>query len=319
MLRRIPDPASQSTTPIHFYCSSGGNAGLACAHAARSLSYPCTVVVPLTTPALMLAKIRAAGATSVIQEGASWVEADTHMRETLMPEAEGKGEKVVYVPPFDDPDIWEGHSSMVDEIHDDLGRLVLEERSGKTDPDAVLCGVGGGGLLCGVVRGLDRHGWGDVPVIALETFGTDSLNQALRKGELKAPTLPAITSRATCLGARTVCKQAFDDGQRENVKSVVLEDAEAAMGCWRLADDERLMVELACGVNVALCYDGRLEKYLGRDLAKDDKVVVIVCGGSNITVEELASYRQEYAYIEKSMPKDADVPSSVSAPNGTHG
>lgn len=317
MLRRLPNSSSDSSATIHFYCSSGGNAGLACAHAARSLNHPCTVVVPLSTPPLMLTKIRAAGAKSVVQEGASWIEADTYMRETLMPEAEERGEKVVYVPPFDNPDIWEGHSWMINEIKDDLDKIVLDERGGKLEPEAVICGVGGGGLFSGVMQGLDRHGWNDIPVIALETYGTDSLNQALQKGELKAPTLPAITSRAKCLGARTVCRQAFEYGKRNNVRSVVLEDAEAAMGCWRLADDERLMVELACGVNVALCYDGRLEKYLERKLDPDSKVVVIVCGGSNITVEELTSYRQEYGCIEKSMPKAAEVPSTQSAPNGS--
>ncbi|KAL9069137.1 MAG: hypothetical protein Q9157_006278 [Trypethelium eluteriae] len=317
MLRRLPDPASGSSGPIHFYCSSGGNAGLACAHAARALSRPCTVVVPLTTSALMIAKIRAAGATAVIQEGASWVEADTYMRLTLMREAEKKGEKVVYAPPFDDPDIWEGHSWMMDEIKDDLDKVALDERGGRSEPEAVICGVGGGGLFSGVMQGIDRHGWGHVPVIALETHGTDSLNQALKRGELKAPTLPAITSRATCLGARTVCRQAFEYGQRKNVKSVVLEDAEAAMGCWRLADDERMMVELACGVNVALCYGGRLEKYLGRKLNAESKVVVIVCGGSNITVEELTSYRQEYGHIEKFEARNEEVPSTQSAPNGS--
>ena len=316
MLRRLRDSALDPSTTVHFYCSSGGNAGLACAHAARSLSRPCTVVVPLSTPPLMLTKIRAAGASSVVQEGASWAEADAYMRETLMPEAKQKGEYVVYVPPFDHPDIWEGHSWMIDEIRNDLDALVLEEWGGKAAPDAVICGVGGGGLFSGVMEGLDRNGWEDVPVIALETYGTDSLNQALKKKELKAPTLPAITSRATCLGARAVCRQAFEYGHRKNVRSVVLEDAEAAMGCWRLADDERLLVELACGVNVALCYDGRLEKYLGRKLNADSKVVVIVCGGSNITVEELASYRKEYGHVEKTIPKNGEEPSAQSAPNG---
>ncbi|KAI9714487.1 MAG: hypothetical protein M1820_000448 [Bogoriella megaspora] len=313
MQRRL----TSTSRPTHFYSSSGGNAGLACAHASRTLSHPCTVVVPLTTSTVMIAKIRAAGATSVIQEGRSWQEADTYLRETVMPEAEKRGEDVVYVPPFDNEVIWEGHAGMVDEIKEDLGKLVLEEREGSPEPDVIICSVGGGGLLSGVVMGLEKHGWGKVPVLALETRGCDSLSQALRKGELKEPTLEAITSRANCLGARTVCRRAFEIGQRKNVRSVVLSDAEAAMGCWRLADDERLMVEMACGVNVALCYDGRLEKYLGRPLKKDSKVAIIVCGGSNITIEELASYRAEYGDIEKSLPTHLSVPSAQSAPNGS--
>lgn len=79
------------------------------------------------------------------------------------------------------------------------------------------------------------------------------------------------------------------------------------MGCWRLADDERVMVELACGVNVALCYDGRLERALGRKVRPDDKVVVMLCGGSNVTVDMLTRWRQEYAYLEDGAGKKEEV------------
>ena len=43
---------------IHFYCSSGGNAGLACVVAARQLGFPATIVVPMTCKPLMLEKLR---------------------------------------------------------------------------------------------------------------------------------------------------------------------------------------------------------------------------------------------------------------------
>jgi L-serine/L-threonine ammonia-lyase len=67
------------------------------------------------------------------------------------------------------------------------------------------------------------------------------------------------------------------------------------MGCWKLADDERLLVEPACGVNAALCYIGKLPEALGRPVTPDMKVVVVVCGGSNVTLEQLAQWRAEYA------------------------
>lgn len=51
--------------------------------------------------------------------------------------------------------------------------------------------VGGGGLLNGVVEGLRRAGWEDVPIIAMETVGAHSLNAAMKAGELV--TLPSIT------------------------------------------------------------------------------------------------------------------------------
>ena len=52
-------------------------------------------------------------------------------------------------------------------------------RSG-VKPDVVVLSVGGSGLLSGVVEGLHRNGWIDVPVIAVETEGADSLAQSVR-------------------------------------------------------------------------------------------------------------------------------------------
>lgn len=157
-------------------------------------------------------------------------------------------------------------------------------------------------------------GWGEeCSVLALETRGTDSLAKALEAGELVS--LERIGSEAKSLGARRVSKETFRLArERKNVRSVVLDDREAAMGCWRLADDERLMVELACGVNVALCYDGRLEKAVGKKLTKDSKVVIVLCGGNDVTVEKLHQWRKEYGDVEKEIPHNADVPSESTAP-----
>jgi L-serine/L-threonine ammonia-lyase len=210
----------------------------------------------------------------------------------------------VYVPPFDHEDIWEGNSHIVDELQEQLRGAV---------PDVFICSVGGGGLFNGVMLGLDRAGWSShVTVLAVETEGAESLHKSIEAKQLV--TLPAITSMATSLGAVTVAAKTLENGLRPNVRSVVLPDAEAAMGCWRLADDERLLVEAACGVNVALCYDGRLEKALGRKVTPETIVVVEVCGGCNITIEMLAAMRKEFAWVEKMMPHDSKVPSSVAAP-----
>jgi L-serine/L-threonine ammonia-lyase len=282
-----------SRDATHFYCSSGGNAGLACVVAARQLGFAATIVVPMTTKPLMLTKLRDAGAKDVIQVGANWKEADTYLRENLL-EADKNG---VYVPPFDHPDIWDGHSSLVHELKQQLANLhnsssLLNGSSNKA-PDAIVCSVGGGGLFNGIMQGLDQIGWSSTQVVALETAGADSLNAALKAGELI--TLPGITSIATSLGATRVAEQTFKLAQRPNVRSFVLSDAEAVMGCWKLADDERLLVEPACGVNAALCYIGKLPEALGRPVTPDMKVVVVVCGGSNVTLEQLAQWRAEYA------------------------
>lgn len=208
------------------------------------------------------------------------------------------GEAAIYAPPFDHPDIWTGNSSLMYEIASQMA-------SSSTDPspaDVIICSVGGGGLLNGVAMALDDLQLAEsTTVVGVETAGADSLAAAVKAGQLV--TMPRITSQATSLGCARVTQMSLDVALRRTFRGVVLPDAEAAMGCWRLADDERIMVELACGVNVALCYDGRLEKALGRPVKPEEKVVIVLCGGSNVTVDMLTEWRKEYAYLEEPVVK----------------
>ncbi|KAL6709677.1 catabolic L-serine/threonine dehydratase [Coniothyrium glycines] len=282
ILRRLEELPHGSRP--HIFASSGGNAGLAAVHSARALGLNCTVVVPTATASLMVSKLRAAGAFEVIQHGAAWKDADTYLREQVMPLAQTE---TIYCPPFDHPDIWHGNSTVMHEIAAQLPGA---------EPDVLICSVGGGGLFNGISQALDALEMRNVSVLAMETQGADSLHAALAAGHLV--TLPRITSQATSLGCVRVTEQTLAYAQRGNVRSVVLPDAEAAMGCWRLADDERIMVELACGINVALCYDGRLEKALGRPVRREDRVVIVLCGGSNVNSKMLCEWRNEYACVE---------------------
>lgn len=54
-----------------------------------------------------------------------------------------------------------------------------------------MLSVGGGGLFCGVMEGLDEVGWSSVPVICMETVGADCFNAAVKARDLV--TLPDIT------------------------------------------------------------------------------------------------------------------------------
>ncbi|KAH3517444.1 hypothetical protein KXV55_008573 [Aspergillus fumigatus] len=263
--------------PVHFYASSGGNAGLAAVCAARSLGYPCTVVVPLSTKPLMVNKLRAAGASDVIQYGETFSEAGEYMREVIMKADDGDaGTDVVKIAlhPFDNEPIWEGNSTIIDELAAQLPPVTTREEaiaySGRALPlDAVICSVGGGGLLNGLIMGLERrrhlqnqssHYSNDITssqpnpihILAVETQGTDSLALAVAQKSLVS--LPKITSQATSLGAIRVSERTFKYAISPPpgiaVHTAVLSDADAARGVLRLADDERLLVELACGVCV---------------------------------------------------------------------
>lgn len=210
----------------------------------------------------------------------------------------------VYVPPFDAEMVWEGHSTLVTEV-----KHQLEQKHAGT-PDAIVCSVGGGGLFSGIMMGLEREGWENVQVLAMETDGAQSLNESVKAGKLVS--LDQITSIAKTLGAKRVCEKAFEMSKKDTVKSVVLSDAEAAMGCWRFADDERMLVEPACGVSLAVCYHGRLKNLLPQ-LRQESKVVIVVCGGVGITLELLMGWKEEYGWIEKHTTNDRQVPSTTTA------
>ena len=67
-------------------------------------------------------------------------------------------------------------------------------------PSAIVCCVGGGGLLCGILKGLQNNEWSEVPVIAAETFGAESFHVAMEEGE-PVELIGGITSIAKSLGS----------------------------------------------------------------------------------------------------------------------
>lgn len=292
-LNELRKSTGDDSAAPHFYCSSGGNAGLACVHAALTLRCQATIVVPHSTTPFMVQKLREAGATDVVQQGDSWQEADNYLTGTLMEQARERGEVPMYVPPFDHPYIWEGNAGITRETFQQVEEMtkhyaMMGNAAKPANVDAIMCSVGGGGMFCGIMQGIEELGKrNSTKVIAVETEGADALSKALEKKE--HVTLPAITSLATSLGARRVAKQAFDYGQQENVLSVVLPDSDAMKGCKRFLDEEHYLVELACGVCPAVFYNGKLKEMMP-DLNEDSVIVVVVCGGSNISSEILDTY-----------------------------
>jgi L-serine/L-threonine ammonia-lyase len=243
-----------------FISSSGGNAGIAVAYAGRHLSVPVVVVVPETATERAKSLILQEGAELIVH-GASWNEA--HLLALSMLK-----ETDAFLHPFDDPLIWRGHATMLDEV----------KRSGVV-PDAVVLSVGGGGLLCGVVEGLRRNGWEDIPVIAVETQGAASFAQSIWQGARIE--LPAITSIATSLGAKQVCEQAFALSQQHPIHPVLVSDSDAVSACQNFIRDHRVVVEPACGAALAAVY-GDVPI-----LQQFKSILVIVCGGVTASVEQL--------------------------------
>lgn len=254
-----------------FLSSSGGNAGLAVSYAGYKLGVPVTVVLPVTTPATVIKKLESFGST-VIVNGAAWDEAHAYCLELCENDKE-----FAYIPPFDDAKLWEGHSTIVDELVEQCD----------SQPDLIILSVGGDGLMNGVVEGLIRNNWEDTDVLAVETYGADSLYQTAEAGELI--TLDDITSIAKSLGAKQVAQKTLDNVKNYNVIPYRVTDKSAALACVELANTYRVLVEPACGASASVVFENMdvLEQY--------ENIVVIVCGGSNVNIEMINKWSAEYA------------------------
>ena len=249
----------------HFVSSSGGNAGLAVAYAGRKLGVPVTVVVPETTTERAKELLHQEDA-KVVVHGSSWQEANA-LAQTLI------GPHDAFIHPFDDPLLWAGHASLIDEV-----------AATGYKPDAVVLSVGGGGLLSGVVEGLKRNGWDDVPVVAVETEGAASLHAAVQAGH--PVELERLASVATSLGAKRVADQAMACVHEHPVHSVLVSDRAALQACERFLADHRVLVEPACGAALAVTYEaGKLDGY--------SNVLVVVCGGATATLEQIQAWLKQ--------------------------
>lgn len=305
----------------------------------------------------MVNKLQEAGAT-VVQQGANLDEASVQMRVMMdaMQEAPASDEESapilpIALHPFDHEKIWEGVSTLVDELAYQLpprkGDVQDTEYAGETLPvDGIVCSVGGGGLMNGIIMGIERqermsgkarasttNGTSeddrqDIHIIATETRGADALAEAVNQGALVS--LPGITSLATSLGAIRVAQRTLDNAlnppQGIKVHTLVLHDADAAKGVLKLAEEQKLLVELACGVCVEAAIgptrwgepevqprekrartsykatrngthgvQTQLQSYLKRfipNFGPQSRVVIITCGGSNVSLEMAAEWRQ---------------------------
>ena len=272
--------------------SSGGNAGMATAYAAQANGMSATVVVPSTTPAFARDKIQALGA-EVVVHGNVWDEADQYVKQMV----KELGEDIAcYVPPFEHPTIWEGHATMIDEIKEQMNGAI---------PSCIVVSVGGGGLLCGVLVGLQRNGWENVPVVAVETKGAESFHKGMEAGK-PVRLEGGITSIAKSLGATIVSSTAvsMSTSHPGTVTSIVVTDAAAVQACCRFADDHRCMVEPACGAALAgAAYDQEgvasgVHPILSNGRENEEgqmdtkHVVVIACGGNIVSRQMMDEWQK---------------------------
>lgn len=245
---------------------SGGNHGLAVAHAARALGLTATVVLPASAPRATLARCRADGAevVEVATIGEGFVEAER---------LAGLG--AAFVHPFDDAEVVAGQGTVALELHDQLADGEVTD---------VVVSIGGGGLLAGTgaVLGALRP---DVRLWGVETVGADAMSRALAAG---APVEIAVTSIASTLGAPRVSALTLDAARRHAQEVLLVTDAEAVAALVEVADALHLVTEPAAAVTVVAA------RRVVEQVGPGARVAVVLCGG-NVTLDDVAGWRARFA------------------------
>lgn len=145
-------------------CASAGNHAQGVAYAAEKLGCKATIVMPDTTPQIKVAAVAARGAR-VVLTGDSYDDAYTHAVRLA------QREKLIFVHPYDDPDVIAGQGT--------IGMEILREHSGPIE--AIFVAVGGGGLISGIAAYVKRLR-PEIKVIGVEPIDSDAMAQSLAAG-----------------------------------------------------------------------------------------------------------------------------------------
>ncbi|MFJ1758177.1 serine/threonine dehydratase [Kitasatospora sp. NPDC088134] len=230
--------------------ASGGNAGLACAWAAREAGVRATVFLPVNAPAVKVARLRGYGA-EVRLAGGEYAEALAACEEF----AANSGALASHA--YDHPLIAAGAGTLLAEIRRQVPGL-----------DTVVVSVGGGGLFAGVATAAREHG---VRTVAVEPEHCRALNAAIEAGH--PVDVPVDSVAADSLGARRASMTALHAAREGDVHSVLVPDEAIVRARRALWDTHRLAVEHAA----ATAFAALTTAYRP---APDETVCVILCGAN---------------------------------------
>ena len=233
--------------------ASAGNHALGLAYHGQLLGVPVTVVMPDYAPLIKVSTCRRLGARVVVA-GRDFAEARTRADELVVSEG------LTYLHGFDNPDIIAGQGTMALEIMEQV-----------RDADAIVCPVGGAGLIAGVAvaaKALRPR----IKIIGVESVATASFTAALKAG--RPVTIPRRATLADGLAVLRVGDNAFALARRRVDRVVRVPENWIALAILRMVELEKTVVEGAAAAPLAAIMAGLLPELRGK------KVVLAVCGGN---------------------------------------
>jgi threonine dehydratase len=242
-------------------CASAGNHAQGVALGAQHLGIKATIVMPRTTPQIKVDAVKSRGA-KVVLHGDSYDEASGHAKKLV----EEKG--LIYVHPFDDPDVIAGQGT--------VGMEILRQYHGKID--AIFIAVGGGGLCAGIASYV-KYIRPETKIIAVESEESACLQAALAKK--RRVVLSNVGIFADGIAVAQIGEETFRVLRKTVDEVITVNNDEICAGIKDIFEDTRSIAEPAGAVSVA-----GIKKYVATHGVAGETYVAIACG-ANINFDRL--------------------------------
>nr|VFK44084.1 MAG: threonine dehydratase [Candidatus Kentron sp. TC] len=248
--------------------ASAGNHAQGVALAAKKLEIEALIVMPATTPRIKIDAVRNQNRLAeIILHGNTYDEARIRAEELMTDRG------MVFVHPYDDPDVIAGQGTIAMEIFRQYAKVKDNKKI-----HAIFVPVGGGGLIAGIAA-YSKVLWPDVKIIGVEPDEAPCLYQALRIGERVI--LDKVGIFADGVAVRQVGQEPFLVA-KECVDEVLLVNTDEICAAIKdIYDDTRSIAEPAGALAVA-----GIKKYIARE-GLSSKTFIAIDSGANVNFDRL--------------------------------
>src|ERR1700691_3847960 len=222
-------------------CASAGNHAQGVALGARTRGIPAVIVMPLITPEIKVQAVADLGA-EIVLHGDDYDQAYERAIEL------GRERGLVFVDPFDDPDVIAGQGTIAMEI--------LRQHHGD-DIDAIFVPVGGGGLIAGIAA-FAKSLYPRIKIIGVQPEDSAAMYESLRGG--KRVTLERVGMFADGVAVRRVGEETFRLARQYVDEIVLVSTDQICAAIQDIFQDTRSIAEAAGALAVA-----GIKKKVGRE------------------------------------------------------
>jgi len=237
-------------------CASAGNHAQGVALAARTRGIPAVIVMPLTTPEIKVQAVADLGG-EIILHGDDYDHAYDHATEL------GRQRNLVFVHPFDDPDVIAGQGTIAMEI--------LRQRHGD-EIDAIFVPVGGGGLIAGIAA-YAKSLYPRMKIVGVQPEDAAAMYESLRGG--KRVTLERVGMFADGVAVRRVGEETFRLARQYVDEIILVSTDQICAAIQDIFQDTRSIAEPAGALAVA-----GIKKYVAREHCSGRNLIAINCGAN---------------------------------------